>query len=78
MLFLRSHLPLTPSLFQIDLSDLYDILGFFRGDLAGAGGRDDLAERIATAGKTWSREFYRKKDMTAYHFRCVRRGVPIL
>ena len=55
----------------MNLSDLYDILAFFRGDHAGAGARDDLAERIATAGKTWSREFYRQEDMTAYHFRCV-------
>ncbi|KAF8487546.1 glycosyl transferase family 90-domain-containing protein [Gautieria morchelliformis] len=53
----------------VDLSDIYDILAFFRGDLAGAGAHDDLAERIATAGKAWSREFYRKEDMSAYHFR---------
>lgn len=55
--------------FQVDLSDLYDILAFFRGDLSGAGARDDLAERIATAGQTWSHEFYRREDMTAYQFR---------
>ncbi|KAF8511776.1 hypothetical protein JB92DRAFT_2831055 [Gautieria morchelliformis] len=54
---------------QVDLSDIYDILAFFRGDLAGAGAHDDLAECIATAGKVWSREFYRKEDMSAYHFR---------
>ena len=70
-LFLRPQSSFTLSLLQIDFSDLYDILAFFRGDLSGAGARDDLAERIATAGKMWSREFYRQEDMTAYQFRWV-------
>ncbi|KAF8487547.1 hypothetical protein JB92DRAFT_3022176 [Gautieria morchelliformis] len=54
---------------QVDLSDIYDILAFFRGDLSGAGAQDDLAERIATAGKSWSNEFYRQHDMAAYNVR---------
>ncbi|KAF8487537.1 glycosyl transferase family 90-domain-containing protein [Gautieria morchelliformis] len=54
---------------QMDLSDIYDVLAFFRGDLSGAGAHDDLAERIATAGKTWSHEFYRRHDMAAYNIR---------
>jgi len=55
----------------VDLSDLYDALIFFRGDLAGtgAGAHDDLAHKIASAGKEWSDTFYRREDMTAYHFR---------
>jgi hypothetical protein len=53
----------------MDLSDVYDILAFFRGDLSGAGAHDDLAERIALAGKTWSHEFYRRHDMAAYNIR---------
>ncbi|KAF8576246.1 glycosyltransferase family 90 protein [Ramaria rubella] len=54
---------------QVDLSDLYDILAFFRGDPSGAGAHDTLAARIARGGKTWSETFYRKEDMVAYQFR---------
>ncbi|KAF8517358.1 hypothetical protein BU17DRAFT_76415 [Hysterangium stoloniferum] len=59
---------------QINLSDLYDILAFFRGSPNPATaseetGNDAVAEKIATAGKVWSDTFYRKEDMTAYHFR---------
>lgn len=54
---------------QVDLSDLYDILIFFRGDLHGEGGHDDLARQIASAGRAWSQTFWREEDMTAYLFR---------
>jgi len=57
---------------QIDYSDLYDILAFFRGSLSldgSAEGHDRLAEKIASAGKAWSATFWRKEDMTAYMFR---------
>jgi hypothetical protein len=50
---------------------MYDILAFFHGDLSGVGAHDHLAERIASAGKTWSHEYYRQEDMTAYQFRSV-------
>ncbi|KAG6825268.1 hypothetical protein H0H92_004252 [Tricholoma furcatifolium] len=54
---------------QADLSDLADSLTFFRGDANGEGGHDDLAKKIATAGREWSLNFWRKEDMTAYMFR---------
>ncbi|KAF8576914.1 glycosyltransferase family 90 protein [Ramaria rubella] len=54
---------------QIDLSDLYDILAFFRGDFAGTGAHDALAKRIAHAGKAWSEAYFRREDMVAYQFR---------
>ncbi|KZT24399.1 glycosyltransferase family 90 protein [Neolentinus lepideus HHB14362 ss-1] len=54
---------------QVDLSDLYDTFVFFRGDLDGEGGHDELARRIAEAGRDWSKQFWRKEDLTAYMFR---------
>ncbi|WVF70460.1 hypothetical protein IAT40_005250 [Kwoniella sp. CBS 6097] len=48
---------------KADLTDLYDVLSFFRG------GNDDLAREIAVAGKEWSQSFWRKEDMIAYQFR---------
>jgi hypothetical protein len=54
---------------QLDLSDLYDTLVFFRGDERGAGAHEDLARKIALAGRQWSLKFWRKEDMTAYMYR---------
>ena len=54
---------------QVDLSDLYDGLIFFRGGPSGEGAHQDLARRIAEAGRAWSKAFWRKEDMTAYMFR---------
>ncbi|KAF8517363.1 hypothetical protein BU17DRAFT_91802 [Hysterangium stoloniferum] len=58
---------------QVNLSDLHDIIAFFRGsNVLGSSkisGNDVLAERIANAGTKWSDTFYRKEDMTAYNFR---------
>lgn len=54
-----------------DLTDLYDVMTFFRGDPSGAGGHDEIAEMIATQGKQWSNTFWRKPDMIAYMFRYV-------
>jgi len=48
---------------KADLTDLYDVLTFFRG------GHDDLARNIAVAGKDWSKTFWRKEDMVSYQFR---------
>jgi hypothetical protein len=56
---------------QNDFSDLYDSLMFFRGDLNGDNGHDDLARKIAYAGREWSLAFWRKEDLTAYMFRSV-------
>ncbi|KAF8754258.1 Extension Ser/Thr-type protein kinase [Rhizoctonia solani] len=53
---------------KVDLTDLYDIITFFRGDAQGRGGHDELAGKIGLAGKVWSKTFYRKEDMVAYLF----------
>ncbi|EJT99490.1 hypothetical protein DACRYDRAFT_109594 [Dacryopinax primogenitus] len=58
---------------QLDLSDLYDIMTFFRGDV-GQGGRgehDVLARKIAYAGREWSERFWRKEDVVAYTWRLL-------
>ena len=54
---------------QLDLSDLYDSLTFFRGDLNGEGAHEELAARIAHDGRDWAKTFWRDEDMTAYMFR---------
>ncbi|KAF8908122.1 glycosyl transferase family 90-domain-containing protein [Gymnopilus junonius] len=54
---------------QLDLSDLWDALVFFRGDPAGNGAHEDIAKEIAEAGRAWSKSFWRKEDMVAYMFR---------
>lgn len=56
---------------KMDYTDLYDTLAFFRGDEDGEGAHDDLAEKIAAAGREWSLTFWRREDMVAYMFRCV-------
>jgi hypothetical protein len=56
---------------QVDFSDLYDALAFFRGGVNGEGGHDDLAKKIAYAGRDWSKRFWRKEDLTAYNFRLM-------
>jgi len=48
---------------KADLTDLYDVLTFFRSD------NDALAKKIAVAGRDWSRAFWRKEDMVAYQYR---------
>ncbi|KAF5381689.1 hypothetical protein D9615_005598 [Tricholomella constricta] len=54
---------------QVDFSDLYDSLLFFRGDLHGENAHDELAREIAMAGRDWSLRFWRKEDLAAYMFR---------
>ncbi|KAG2114117.1 hypothetical protein DEU56DRAFT_841997 [Suillus clintonianus] len=54
---------------QIDYSDLYDALVFFRDDLSGRGAHEDLAKKIAGRGREWSKGFWSKEDMVAYLFR---------
>jgi hypothetical protein len=56
---------------QNDLSDLFDSLVFFRGDPTGTNAHDDMARKIAYAGRAWSKKFWRKEDLTAYMFRSV-------
>ncbi|KAH7890255.1 glycosyl transferase family 90-domain-containing protein [Phlebopus sp. FC_14] len=54
---------------QVDYSDLYDAMVFFRGDLDGTGAHEDVAARMARQGREWSRGFWRREDMVAYMFR---------
>jgi hypothetical protein len=54
---------------QVDLSDLYDSLIFFRGDPNGDGAHEDLARKIALQGREWSKAYWRKEDILAYFFR---------
>lgn len=54
---------------QVDYSDLYDALLFFRGDPSGHGAHEDLAKKIARRGREWSLSFWRKEDMVAYLYR---------
>jgi hypothetical protein len=54
---------------QVDLSDLWDALVFFRGDPSGTGEHEDMGKKIAKDGRKWSKTFWRKEDMVAYNFR---------
>ncbi|KAJ7227400.1 glycosyl transferase family 90-domain-containing protein [Mycena pura] len=54
---------------QNSYADLLDALVFFRGDPAGRGAHDDMAARIAAAGREWSRRYWRKEDLVAYNYR---------
>ncbi|GLB40974.1 putative lipopolysaccharide-modifying enzyme [Lyophyllum shimeji] len=56
---------------QVDYSDVYDALTFFRGGLYGEGAHQDLARKIASEGRAWSKDFWRKEDVTAYVYRLV-------
>ncbi|KAK0496511.1 glycosyltransferase family 90 protein [Armillaria luteobubalina] len=62
---------------QGDYSDLWDALVFFRGDLKGDNNHEDLARKIASAGRDWSQTFWRKEDMTAYNYRCISAARPL-
>ncbi|KAJ7125783.1 glycosyl transferase family 90-domain-containing protein [Mycena crocata] len=56
---------------QLDLSDLHDAFLFFRGDLRDEGAHEDLARKIAAAGRVWSKTFWRQADMHAYFYRLI-------
>ncbi|KAJ7678062.1 glycosyl transferase family 90-domain-containing protein [Mycena polygramma] len=56
---------------QVDLSDLHDAVVFFRGDASGVGAHEDLARKIAAAGRVWSKTFWRREDLVAYFFRLM-------
>ena len=55
---------------QLDYSDLHDALTFFSGDIWGDGEHDDLARKIALAGREWVSTYWRREDMVSYMFRC--------
>ncbi|KAJ3975638.1 glycosyl transferase family 90-domain-containing protein [Lentinula raphanica] len=54
---------------QVDLSDLYDSLMFFRGDPNGEGAHEELARKIALQGREWSKKYWRREDIIAYFYR---------
>ncbi|TDL20413.1 hypothetical protein BD410DRAFT_772680 [Rickenella mellea] len=54
---------------SIDYSDLYDAFVFFRGDINREGNHDELARKIAAAGRSWTEKFWRDEDISAYLFR---------
>ena len=54
---------------QLDFTDLYDALAFFRGDENGEGGHDALARKIAVEGRKWSKKYWRREDLQAYFIR---------
>jgi len=56
---------------QVDFDDLQDALLFFRGDGNGEGSHENLARKIALAGREWSRAIWRVEDVAAYLFRLV-------
>lgn len=49
-------------------------MAFFIGDLDGNGSHDELAEKIASAGKQWTADYWRWEDMQA----CTFDGYPKL
>ncbi|KZV78280.1 hypothetical protein EXIGLDRAFT_847684 [Exidia glandulosa HHB12029] len=64
--------------FKMDYSDLYDVLAFFRGTPDGQGAHDDLAEKIATAGRAWTERFWRQDDVIAYMWRVYLEYVRVM
>ncbi|KAI5479113.1 capsular associated protein, glycosyltransferase family 90 protein [Pseudohyphozyma bogoriensis] len=56
---------------QVDYSDMWDIMAFFRGGLNGEGAHDTLGKEIADAGKEWVRLCYRWPDLEAYQYRLM-------
>lgn len=54
---------------QLDYSDLSDSLVFFAGDMSGEGAHEDMARKIAEAGREWVHKYWREEDVTAYMFR---------
>ncbi|KAG0146696.1 hypothetical protein CROQUDRAFT_43986 [Cronartium quercuum f. sp. fusiforme G11] len=56
---------------RVDYQDLYDIMGFFTGDLEGRGAQDKEGEKIGAAGSIWAQTFWRKEDMQAYMYRII-------
>ncbi|GAA5909757.1 hypothetical protein JCM6882_002666 [Rhodosporidiobolus microsporus] len=57
---------------KTDYTDLLPVMAFFKGSpYDGSGGHDDIAEKIATAGKEWTGDFWRWEDMQAYFFRLL-------
>lgn len=58
-------------MYQVDYSDMWDIMAFFRGGIDGEGAHDELGKEIALAGKEWVRNCYRWEDLEVYQYRSV-------
>ncbi|CED82145.1 cap1-related protein [Phaffia rhodozyma] len=57
---------------NVDFSDLYTILAFFRGSPSSTKGMHDrVAHRIASNGQCWVERTWRIQDMQAYAFRLL-------
>ncbi|KAK4702828.1 hypothetical protein P7C70_g3392, partial [Phenoliferia sp. Uapishka_3] len=56
---------------QVDYSDMWDVMAFFRGGLGGEGAHDDLAKEIAMEGKAWVDQCFRWVDLEAYQYRLM-------
>ncbi|KAK4053960.1 hypothetical protein OIO90_003797 [Microbotryomycetes sp. JL221] len=54
---------------QVDYSDMWDVMAFFRGGLQGEGAHDELGREIAEAGKEWVKLCFRWPDLEAYQYR---------
>ena len=53
-------------------ADVYGIMEFFLGNKAqGVGGRDDVAERIASDGRLWAEKVLRREDMEVFVLRLL-------
>ncbi|KAL8291565.1 hypothetical protein RQP46_002543 [Phenoliferia psychrophenolica] len=57
----------------VHYSDLYNIMGFFSGDLSRerVGNHDAMAESIAVAGRSWAEHFWRPQDTQVYLMRLL-------
>ncbi|SCV67516.1 BQ2448_5127 [Microbotryum intermedium] len=56
---------------NVDYSDLFNIMAFFKGDINGNGAHDQLAETIAAQSKEWTAAYWRWEDMQAYLYRLL-------
>ncbi|BGO91104.1 hypothetical protein NBRC10512_005802 [Rhodotorula toruloides] len=57
---------------KTDYTDLLPIIAFFKGSpYDGSGGHDELAEKVASAGKQWTEQNWRWVDMQAYLLRLL-------
>lgn len=63
---------------KMDLTDLYDIMVFFRGESSISTRHDEPAKKIGLAGKDWSNAYWRREDQTAYMFRLLLEWARIL
>ncbi|KDE02449.1 hypothetical protein MVLG_06999 [Microbotryum lychnidis-dioicae p1A1 Lamole] len=56
---------------NVDYTDLFNIMAFFKGDIDGNGAYDQLAETMAAQSKEWAAAYWRWEDMQAYLYRLL-------